>query len=151
MKKLEKDDEFGAFNSGKNSLKINDIHTITISYRDPGDAIGFSRIATNDYKNKEDAEQINKMIKDVDIEEQCLSIFGDNVFYQLDEHHNIIKTEKNIQTNLGYGDISIKAVYKKATSKSSENVVFDISIEPVWIKDDEKIPFSLLKLKIKKP
>ncbi len=142
LRKLEKDDEFGAFQNGQDGIKLSDVHTITISARNPGQAIGFSRIAPNDYKTKEEAEQVNQLIKDLDIEEMNLMVFQQDVYYSLDEHHCILRTENNVTTNLGYGDIVIKANYKKATPKTEEKVQFDISLQPVWSKDDEKIPYQ---------
>src|SRR5690606_38803184 len=59
LKKLEKDDEFGAFNNGKDSVKLTDIHTIYISSRNE-DIVGGNRITTNVAVNtKEEADKIN--------------------------------------------------------------------------------------------
>lgn len=145
LKKIEKEDEFGAFNNGKDGKKITDIHTITINQRN-SNAVGFIRISTTVESNtKEEAERINSLIKEIDVEEQQLSVIGDSAMYRLDENNCIIETKNGVETNLGYGYISVKAVYKKATTKAVEKIVFDISLESVWTKDDEKIPYSPIK------
>ncbi len=142
LKKLEKDDQYGVFNGGKESKKLTDIHTITINQRNSNE-IGFVRIPTKLENNtKEEADRVNLIIKDVDNEEQQLFVIGDSAMYHLYEDHCIIETKNGVETNLGYGDISIKAVYKKATSKTEEKIVFDISLESVWTKDDEKIEYA---------
>jgi type I restriction enzyme M protein len=142
LKKLEKDDEFGAFNNGKDSVKLTDIHTIYISSRNE-EIVGGNRITTNITVNtKEEADKINALLKNVDNDEQQLSVISESAMYRLDENHCIIETKNGVETNLGYGDISIKAVYKKATAKAEEKIVFDISLNPVWTKDDEKIEYS---------
>lgn len=143
LKKIEKDDEFGAFNNGNASIKLTDVHTITINERN-SNSVGFIRISTQlEEQTKEESERINNLIKEIDAEEQQLSIICDSsTMYHVDENNCIIETKNNTQTNLGYGNITVKAVYKKATSKTYEKIIFDILIEPVWTKDDEKIEFS---------
>lgn len=142
LKKLEKDNEFGAFNNGKDSVKLTDIHTIYISSRNE-DIVGGNRITTSVAVNiKEEADKINALLKDVDNDEQQLSVISESAMYRLDENHCIIETKNGVETNLGYGDISVKAVYKKATAKTEEKIVFDINLVPVLTKDDEKIEYS---------
>lgn len=142
LKKLEKDEEFGSFNNGKEGKKLIDIHTITINQRN-SNAVGFVRISTTVESNtKEEAENINNLIREVDNDEQQLCIIGNDYIYRLDENHCIIETKNGEEVNLGYGDISVKAIYKKATTKTEEKIVFDISLEPIWNKDDEKIEYS---------
>lgn len=142
LKKLEKDEEFGSFNNGKDEIKLKDIHTITINKRN-SEAIGFIRISTNVENNtKEYADSINTLIKEINIEEQKLSVMGSLGMYHLDENNCIIENKSGIEKNIGYGDIKVKAVYKKATNKTEEKVVIEVSLESIWTKDDEKIAYS---------
>lgn len=138
LKKLEKDDKFGAFNNGKDSIKLKDVENVVIIERNSNSEIYSKK--HNDLRTKEDADIFNQKIKELDHEEQKLVVHlinGESYF--VDENNCIIWGNGQ---NKGYGNISLKAVYKKATGKSYEKVILESLLEPVWTKDDEKIAFS---------
>jgi len=144
LKKIEKDDEFGAFN--KISVKLNNIESIVIIERSSGNEI--YRQKSSELKTKENAELFNQKIKDIDNEKQMLVInLANGEFYCLDENNCIIWGNGH---NKGYGNISVKAVYKKATTKVEENVILEALLESVWFKDDEKIKYSPIEIENQK-
>lgn len=144
LKKIEKDDEFGAFN--KISVKLNNIESIVIIERSSGNEI--YRQKSSELKTKENAELFNQKIKDIDNEKQMLVInLANGEFYCLDENNCIIWGNGH---NKGYGNISVKAIYKKATTKVEENVILEALLESVWFKDDEKIKYSHIEIENQK-
>jgi type I restriction enzyme M protein len=138
LKKIEKDDQFGAFNNGKDSVKLTNVKNIVIIERNSNSEI--YRQKSSELKTKEDSDLFNQKIKDIDNEEQMLVVnLTNDDFYCVDENNCIIWGNGH---NKGYGNISVKAIYKKATAKIEEKVVLEASLEPIWTKDDEKIPYS---------
>lgn len=139
IRKLEKDEEFGAV---KESIKLNNIKSIIVKDRE------------NNYEeNKIDIENIeisadsvksfNDFIKSVDNELQSINIItDDNLSYTIDENNCVIKIDGLNELNLGYGSINIKASFVKSTAKKEASISMTAVIEQVWTKDEEKIPFS---------
>ncbi len=138
LKKIENDDEFGAFNGGKDSIKLTNIESVVVVERNSNNEVYRQNVSA--LKTKEDTDLFNLKVKEIDLETQMLVInLTNSEFYFVDENNCIIWGNGH---NKGYGSISIKAVYKKATSKTEEKVVLEASLEPVWTKDDEKIEYS---------
>lgn len=132
LRKLEKDDTFGAFNNGGEGIKLKDITSVKITNRESG-VVNELNLVMN---LKEESDSFNELIKNIDIEEVHLEVTTNkNEIYSIDKNHCVLLDGKN----LGYGDIKVKSSYKKATKTQPEKVVVDISVEPVWTKDDEKI------------
>jgi hypothetical protein len=65
----------------------------------------------------------------------------ENDEYSIDERNCIIKNG----SNLGYGNINFKVTSSKSTAKKESVISFICTLEPVWTKDDEKIPYSQYK------
>lgn len=142
IKKLIVDGDFGAYLDGKKTTEIEDVVTITISNRDNTEL----EVKVPDFtalSNKDEAEQFNQFFKDFDNDFQNITVTNNNgENYTLDENHCVIMVKNGETYNLGYGDIVVKATYKKATTKAPEKVVVSVALEPVWEKDEEKIPYS---------
>lgn len=148
IKKLEKDDVFGAFNNGEDSLVLKNVNSINLVNRN-SDAVGFCRISINDAIEdmKQHAASINELAKSYDNEDQSVSVIcEDGIVYSMDENNCIIKTIQDTNINLGYGNIKFKAKYvpAKITKKGDtiESIQLDVYLEPVWIKDEETTPYA---------
>lgn len=158
--KLETDEQFGAFNNGviQKPLNIEDIEQISLTSRDTSTNVSligdinpnyeknlpYEIALKNEYHfNKEEAEEINKLYSSFDPEEHLLSIYlKDKSIIELSSTNCIVKRLGSEIKNLGYGNIKVKAAIKKSTKTQQERVVFEVSINPVWTKDDEKIAYS---------
>lgn len=142
IKKLEKDDEFGAFMNGTDSLILKEIKKIEIVDRlDEKSAIDV--LSMFDVINNETAKSMNDIFKSFDNEIQSLSLtLEDGNIYSIDENNCIIKSNSNDIINLGYGTISLKSSFSKATAKKEESISIAATLESVWIKDEEKIGYS---------
>lgn len=141
LRKLEEDLDTGAFNNGvmQKSVSANSISIINNETNEVIYSLDPSNISIS---TKEEATALSEQFKDVDLDEQRVEITtGASTFY-VNSDNCIISKIGQAEKNLGYGEIKVKAVYKKATSKSPEKVVVEIEINPVWTKDEEKISYS---------
>lgn len=146
LNKIEKDDEFGAFNNGHGSIKLKDIESVVIIERNSNNEI--YRQHYNDLKTQEDVDIFNQKMKDIDNEEQKLVVnLTNGEFYFIDENNCIIWGNGH---NKGYGNISVKAVHKEATKKLDEHIILEAYLKPAWTKDDEKIAFSPIEVENQK-
>ena len=135
IKKLEKDNEFGAFNNGKEGQLLKDIKSVKFSSK--LDDLTFE-IVVKDLMADLDVKLINEKLKS-SVDDYDIEIFmnsGD--VFSLNENNCIIKNSKN----LGYGEFSFKLSVTKATAKKEASVTLIGSIDPVWTKDEEKIGYS---------
>lgn len=135
IKRLEKDDEFGAFNNGKNSLALKNIKSI--SFTSKTSDLNYMIVADMLDSNV-DVKIINEQLKaspdDFDI--KVIMHSGDE--YTIDGNNCIIKNGQN----LGYGTFSFKVSVSKATAKKEATVSLSGIIDSVWQKDEEKIVYS---------
>lgn len=141
LRKLEKDDTHGAFNQGGDPIKVTNITSVSLVKRDGSESpcvIDLSLL-----KVKSDADQLNATFKNIDPEEDLLSVtFQENSqskTYILNPDHCVLLDGEN----KGYGDILVKVSYKKATTKAPESFVLEVKVSPVWTKDDEKVAYSV--------
>ena len=147
IKKLEKDDKFGAFNNGVDLLVLKGVNTINLVSRN-SDAIGFCRISNNSTGDlKKHAASINELAKNYNNEEQSVIVIcDDGIVYSLDENNCILKTTKDKIENFGYGQINFKAkhIASKTTKNGNiaESIQLDVSVGPVWTKDEETIQYA---------
>lgn len=143
LKKLEKDEIFNAVDTKLNDIKIIDANKIEISFREGNTT--FESLNINDINEsnlKSEVDRINTILKDLDNNLMCLKIICNQNSFYLDQNHCVIKVENEKLNNLGYGDIKVKVLYKKQTTKTKESIIFDITIEPIWIKDEERIKYN---------
>jgi len=135
IKKLEKDEEFGAFNDGKEGLALKDIKSVKFSSK----LEDFSyEIVTEHLKPDLDVKLINDQLKVSSDDFNITVIMNSGDKYTIDDNNCIIKNDKN----LGYGSISFKISVSKATAKKEASILFVCNIDPVWTKDEEKIKYS---------
>lgn len=139
IRKLEKDEDFGAV---KESIQLKNIKSIIVKDRE--DESEETNISMDSLDISVDSvKSFNDFIKSVDNELQSLTIITDNNnSYTVDDNNCVIKNDGINIVNLGYGAINIKASFSKATSKKEATISISASIEQVWSKDEEKIPFS---------
>lgn len=139
IRKLEKDEEFGAI---QESIQLKNIKSIIVKDRE--DESEETNISMDSLDISVDSvKSFNDFIKSVDNELQSLTIItADNISYTVDENNCVIKNDGINISNLGYGTINIKASFSKATAKKEATISISASIEQVWTKDEEKIPFS---------
>lgn len=135
IKRLERDDDFGAFNDGKENIILKDIKSVKLSSK--VDNISYE-IVTSDLTPELDIKLINEQLKvsDDDFNIDVIMTSGD--IYSINENKCIIKNDEN----LGYGSFSFKVLSSKATAKREASISIIVNIEPVWIKDEEKIEYS---------
>lgn len=146
LRKLEIDEQFGAFNNGviQKPFKQEDVCFISIKDIATQQFVEQIRIKNQDLTN-DDLTRINEAFSNVDLSEKKIIVSTDfDECYHIDENNCIWKETISdpVAKNLGYGEIKIKASLKKATAKQAERVVVEVSINPVWTKDDEKIAYS---------
>lgn len=135
IKRLEKDDEFGAFNDGKDSLVLKDIKSITVTTK----MNGVSNVIVADMLDtNSDVKMINDQLKVTSDDFDILVCMNSGDEFSIDENNCIIKNGQN----LGYGSFSFKVTVSKATAKKEASVSLSGSVDPVWVKDDEKIGYS---------
>jgi type I restriction enzyme M protein len=135
IKKLERDDEFGAFNDGKGGLVLKDIKSIKFSSK--LEDLSYE-IVTEDLTPVLDIKKINDKLKESSDEFFITVTTDSSVVYSVDDNNCIIKDGKN----LGYGTFTFKVAVSKATAKKEASVSLVCNIEPVWTKDEEKIGYS---------
>jgi type I restriction enzyme M protein len=135
IKKLERDEEFGSFNDGKEGLILKDIKSVKFSSK--LEDLSYA-IVTDDLTSDLDVKLINDKLKvseeDFNIDVNMNS--GDT--FSINENKCIIKNGKN----LGYGSFSFKVSVLKATAKKEASISIVGNIDAVWTKDEEKIPYS---------
>lgn len=153
LRRLEEDEKFGAYNNGviQKALVPGYITSIYTTNLQTGQIIDDVKIQP-DFPN-EMAALINEKFQGLDYSEQRLHITTkNNECFYIDENNCIFKQQisEDSAINLGYGEIKIKATVKKATTKQPEKVLVEVSINPVWIKDEEKIPYSPVEEENKK-
>lgn len=146
LRKLETDEQFGAFNNGviQKPFKQEDVCFISIKDIATQQFVEQIRIKNQDLTT-DDLTRINEAFSNVDLSEKKIIVSTDfDECYHIDENNCIWKETISdpVAKNLGYGEIKIKASLKKATAKQAERVVVEVSINPVWTKDDEKIAYS---------
>lgn len=139
IRKLEKDEEFGAI---QESIQLKNIKSIIVKDRE--DESEETNISMDSLDVSVDSvKSFNDFIKSVDNELQSLTIItADNISYTVDENNCVIKNDGINISNLGYGAINIKASFSKATAKKEATISISASIDQVWTKDEEKISFS---------
>jgi type I restriction enzyme M protein len=139
IRKLEKDEEFGAI---QESIQLKNIKSIIVKDRE--DESEETNISMDSLDISVDSvKSFNDFIKSVDNELQSLTIITDNNnSYTVDENNCVIKNDGINISNLGYGAINIKASFSKATARKEATLSISASIEQVWTKDEEKISFS---------
>jgi type I restriction enzyme M protein len=135
IKKLERDEEFGAFNDGKEGLILKDIKSVKFISKAGDDSY---EIITNELKPYLDVKLINDKLKESSDDFFITVITNNGDIYSIDEQKCIIKNEQN----LGYGTFIFKFSVSKATAKKESSVSLSCSIESVWSKDEEKINYS---------
>jgi type I restriction enzyme M protein len=140
IKKLESDNEFGAFNNGENSTVIKNIKSVTITNNNFVDDI-FEVFIDDLNPNFVNLKELNEKLKfSTDLFKMSFITY-ENDEYSIDERNCIIKNG----SNLGYGNINFKVTSSKSTAKKESVISFICTLEPVWTKDDEKIPYSQYK------
>lgn len=163
LKKIEKDEEFGFLAKNK---KLTDIHAITFYSREALDSGVSSVDSPNlahsnsiDYSNSkpglignielpcesdldlgQEFDRIMGLIQGFNHEDQVMTLYGESTQYYLDENHCIIQVKNGVMTNLGYGNIKCKVKHAVSTKKST--ITFDLGLEQVWTKDNEKIGYD---------
>ena len=139
IRKLEKDEEFGAI---QESIQLKNIKSFIVKDRE--NQSEETSISIDSLEVSSDSvKSFNDFIKSVDNELQSLTIItDDNISYTVDENNCVIKNDGINISNLGYGSINIKASFSKATAKKEATISISASIEQVWTKDEEKISFS---------
>lgn len=137
LQRLEVDAEYGF----AKTIEISQVDTIHIHSRDP-EIVGGRRFVPAQLVTKEDADSLNLTMKQFDPEEESLIVVTGSKTYTVDANNCVLVIENNTTQNLGYGELAIKATYKKANTKSAERVELSAAVEPVWTSDEEKIPFD---------
>jgi len=137
IKRLEKDDEFGAFNDGKDSLVLKDIKSVEFSSKTEG--VSYKIIAANLTPDL-DIKKINDKLKESSDEFFITVTTDSGIVYSIDDNNCVIKDGQN----LGYGTFNFKVSVSKASAKKEAKVSLVGNIEPVWTKDEEKIAYSNL-------
>lgn len=135
IKRLEKDDEFGAFNDGKESLTLKNITSVEFASKTEGVSYKIITANLNPYL---DIKKINEKLKESSDEFFITVTTDSGTVYSIDDNNCIIKNGQN----LGYGTFSFKVSVSKGTAKKEASVSLVCNIEPVWVKDDEKIGYS---------
>jgi type I restriction enzyme M protein len=136
IKKLERDDEFGAFNDGQGGLVLKDIKSIKFSSK--LEDLSYE-IITDNLTPDIDVRLLNEQLKvSEDFNINVIMNSGDS--FSIDENKCIIKNGQN----LGYGSFSFKVSVSKATAKKDAGVSIVGNIDPVYTKDEEKIGYSNL-------
>ncbi len=139
IRKLEKDENFGAV---KESINVKNIKSIIVKDRENNieeNIIDLEKLEMS----ADSVKSVNDFIKSFDNELQSLTIFTeDDLYYTIDENNCVIKNDGINEINLGYGAINIKASFIKANAKKEAGIAISALIEQVWTKDEEKISFS---------
>ena len=134
LRKLEKDEQFGALNK---TIKF-PIFNIIIS-DEPKKILNEVSMNIKIYSRKEIDKNLLDSLKEKDWSEYDISFKNEasGKAYQLNENNCIEEIQEDGDIiNLGYGKIVIKEIKKK-------NIIdWEIQVEPVWTKDDEKIEYS---------
>ncbi len=139
IRKLEKDEEFGAV---KESTQIKNIKSIILRNRE-NDTVEKEINIENIEISADSVKYFNDFIKSVDNELQSINIITeDKLSYTIAENNCVIKNDGINEINLGYGAINIKASFIKANAKKEAGIAISALIEQVWTKDEEKISFS---------
>lgn len=137
IKRLEKDDEFGAFNDGKDSLILKDINSIEFTSKTEGVSY---KVITANLNPDLDIKKINEKLKESSDDFFITVTTDSGVVYSIDDNNCIIKDGQN----LGYGTFSFKVSVSKATAKKEASISLVGNIDSVWTKDEEKIVYSNL-------
>lgn len=135
IKKLERDEEFGAFNYGKDGLILRDIKSVKFSSK--LEDLSYE-IVTDHLTPDLDVKLINEQLKVSEDDFNINVIMNSGDTFSIDENKCIIKNGQN----LGYGLFSFKVSVSKATAKKEASISIVGNIEAVWTKDEEKIPYS---------
>lgn len=94
---------------------------------------------------------IKPFIDSIDNKNKSLRIITENSEYWFDnDNYTIVKEHKGKYETLGYGKISIKASFKRATKSQGERIEIIVEIFPDYEKDYEVIPFSKDKIENQK-
>lgn len=144
LKKLEVDENGIAFQNGNGYLLLEKVHSIVFIEKETNNVVYALNINLDD-KTKEFATKQNEILKDYNNGDYKIQItLNKNESYEvysLDENNCIIKQHDDLIENLGYGNISVKCIYKKQTNKNEESINIEAKLEAIWTKDEEKIKY----------
>lgn len=135
IKRLEKDDNFGAFNNGKEFFSLKNIQSIKFTSKI--DDCNYE-IVTDSLTPDLDVKQISDKLKESSDDYFITVTMNSGDIYLIDDNNCIIKNGQN----LGYGTFKFKVSFSKATLKKEASISCSGTIESVWTKDEEKIPYS---------